>query len=92
MIYLHEGKINKAKLLVDSIDINQCGQRERAAFYNMYRQFYLKLGDYKNAYDYLDSIIHIQNKITWDIMDNNIALAQKGYYDNKSVESLKKRV
>jgi hypothetical protein len=90
LIYLHEGKINKAKLLVDSIDINQCGQRERAAFYNMYRQFYLKLGDYKNAYDYLDSIIHIQNKITWDIMDNNIALAQKGYYDNKSVESLKK--
>ena len=53
LIYLHEGKINKAKLLVDSIDINQCGQRERAAFYNMYRQFYLKLGDYKNAYDYL---------------------------------------
>lgn len=89
-IYLHEGKINKVKLLVDSIDINQCDQKERAAFYNMYRQFYLKLGDYKNAYDYLDSIIHIQNKITWDIMDNNIALAQKGYYDNKSVESLKK--
>lgn len=90
LIYLREGKISKSKYLIDSIDINQCDQRDRAAFYNMYRQFYLKLGDYKNAYDYLDSIIHIQNKITWDIMDNNIALAQKGYYDNKSVESLKK--
>lgn len=90
LIYLREGKISKSKYLVDSIDINQCDQRDRAAFYNMYRQFYLKLGDYKNAYDYLDSIIHVQNKITWDIMDNNIALAQKGYYDNKSVESLKK--
>lgn len=90
LIYLREGEINKSKRLVDNIDINQCDQRDRATFYNMYRQFYLKLGDYKNAYDYLDSIIHIQNKITWDIMDNNIALAQKGYYDNKSVESLKK--
>lgn len=90
LIYFREGKINESKHLVDSIDINLCDQRDRAAFYNMYRQFYLELGDYKNAYDYLDSIIHIQNKITWDIMDNNIALAQKGYYDNKSVESLKK--
>lgn len=90
IIYTSKGKFDDAKKIIEDVDVINLKARDRALFYNAYRQFYLELGDYRNSYLYLDSIVHIQNKITWDIMDNNIALAQKGYYDNKSVESLKK--
>ncbi len=90
IIYTSKGKFDYAKKIIEDVDVINLKARDRALFYNAYRQFYLELGDYRNSYLYLDSIVHIQNKITWDIMDNNIALVQKGYYDNKSVESLKK--
>ncbi len=88
IIYSSMGKVDDAKKIIEDVDIINLKARDRTVFYNAFKNYCLSIGDYKNAYKYLDSIQCIQNHEVGLLMDNNVALSQKNYYNNKSADAV----
>ncbi len=76
--------LNIAESILDSIANNLSGTRDLVSYYIARRNLYLNIGDYKNAYSYLDSIQRLQNAEVEKLFTYDIALSQKDYYNNKA--------
>lgn len=76
--------LNIAELILDSIANNLSGTRDLVSYYIARRNLYLNIGDYKNAYSYLDSIQSLQNAEVEKLFTYDISLSQKDYYNKKA--------
>lgn len=54
---------------------------EKAGLYQAFIELYTKKGDYYKVSCYLDSVLTLQNEEVTRVLSNDIALAQKEYYD-----------
>lgn len=86
-ILLNDQETLKAKELLDEYDPENLGINDRISYFDAFRIYSVKIGDYKLAYTYMDSLLHLQNNIVYDLFKRDVVIAQKEHYHNQANEA-----